>query len=262
VHPALTLFGHGPVPAYELMLALGACALVAVVAGSAARGALPRHRVLAWISGTYVAAIVGARAAFAASMLPAWNDALAALSRTDVAGFSSVGGLVAGALAAWRLARRLELPLDRLSGPLVLGGCLLGAAARAGCFLAGCCHGRPTTLPWGVVYPPWAEAARLYGPSVAVHPSPLYEAALLLGIAAWLAWPASPRTVARAAGAAAAYLLGRFALDVLRGDTVRYEGLTPAQWLVLGVLIAGAAAAAARASRGARATRVSPQVYR
>jgi hypothetical protein len=52
VHPTLTLLGHGPVPAYELMLALGACVLVAVVAGSAAGGALPRGRVFSWISVT------------------------------------------------------------------------------------------------------------------------------------------------------------------------------------------------------------------
>ena len=245
MHPALTLFGLGPVPAYELMLTLGACALVAIVAASAARGGLPRGRVFAWVSVTYLAAILGARATFAASALPQWDAALSALADTGVAGFSALGGLACGALAAWWLARRLDLPFERLAGALALGGCAFGAIARLGCFLVGCCHGHPTTLPWGVVYPAWSAAGRLYGPDVAVHPSPLYEAALLIAIAAGLAWPGTTRPVAKAAGALAAYLIARFGLDFLRGDAVRYEGLSPAQWLALGLIVLGAAAAAA-----------------
>jgi phosphatidylglycerol---prolipoprotein diacylglyceryl transferase len=245
MHPALTLFGLD-VPAYELLLALGACALVGVVAGSAPRD-IPRERVFAWISGTYLAAIAGARAAFAVSRLPEWHEALTALASTGAVGFSSIGGLVAGALAAWWLARALALPFERLAGPLLLGGCLFGVLARVGCFLAGCCHGHPTTLPWGVVYPPLAPAVRLYGPEVALHPSPLYEAALLLVIAAWLAWPRSPGRASRAVAAGVAYLSARFALDFLRGDASRFEGLTPVQWLALGVLVVGTAAAAGQA---------------
>lgn len=244
MHPALTLFGH-VVPAYELMLALGACALMAVVAGSAARE-LPRERLFVWMSGTYLAAVAGARAAFAASKLPAGDEALAALARSGVVGFSSIGGLVAGALAAWWLARALALPFERLAGSLALGGCLFGVLARVGCFLAGCCHGQPTTMPWGVVYPSLAPAARLHGPGVAVHPSPLYEAALLCAIAACLVWLPSARAAVRAAAAAVAYLSGRFALDFLRGDAVRYEGLTSLQWLALSLLVVCAAAAAGR----------------
>lgn len=255
MHPALTLLGHD-VPAYDVLLALGACAFVAVVAGGAPRE-IPRGRLFAWIAGTYLAAIAGARLAFAMSRLPAWDEAMAALARTDVAGFASAGGVAGGALAAWWLARTMDLPFERLARPLVLGGCLFGVLARAGCFLAGCCHGRPSALPWAVVYPPLAPAARLYGAGVAVHPWPLYEAALLLGIAAWLTWPAATGRAARVAGAAIAYLAGRFALDFLRGGASRVEGLTPVQWLAITVLVAGAFAAAGAAFLGA-ARKTSP----
>lgn len=60
---------------------------------------------------------------------------------------------------------------------------------RFGCFLAGCCFGVPTDLPWGIRYPHESVAfwnhvaqARLpdtVGPSLAVHPLSLY-----LGLAA------------------------------------------------------------------------------
>lgn len=245
MYPALTLSGHGPVPAYELMLALGACVLVAVVAGSAARMELPRAPVFAWLSGTYLAAVLGARAAFAAARLPATGEALAALSDPRAIGFSSLGAVAAGGLAAWWLARRLDVPFERLATPLLLGGCLFGAIARVGCFLAGCCHGLPTALPWGVLYPAAAPAVRLYGPGAAVHPWPLYDAALLLAIAARLAWPGA-RQGPKPASAAGAYLLGRFALEFLRGDVTRHAGLSTPQWLALGLMAFGAAVLAVR----------------
>jgi hypothetical protein len=45
-------------------------------------------------------------------------------------------------------------------------------AAKLGCFLNGCCHGRPCSLPWAVTFPPGARTAP---PGVPIHPSQLYE---------------------------------------------------------------------------------------
>ena len=248
--PALTPFGHVSVPAYELLLALGACVLVTVVAERVARVGLPAGPVFLWLAGTYVSAVVGARMAFAASWLPSTRDALAALASPAVAGFSSIGALVAGGAVAWALARRLRLPFERLLSPLVLGGCCFGALARVGCFLAGCCHGGPTTMPWGAVYPNGSAAARTFGTDVPVHPSPLYEAALLLTIAGVLAWRQRRRArtahgerilALESALAVVVYLAGRFALDFARGDVVRHAGLATTQWLALALLIGGAA---------------------
>jgi phosphatidylglycerol:prolipoprotein diacylglycerol transferase len=146
------------------------------------------------------------------------------------------------------LAHRLELPFARLLGPLVLGGSACGAVVRVGCFFAGCCHGAPTGVPWAVVYPDVSAAAHAFGSGVAVHPSPLYEAALLLAIAGFLAFrerlPRPDRVqVLDAALAVVLYLAGRFALDFTRGDAVRHAGLATTQWLALGLLILGAVAA-------------------
>jgi phosphatidylglycerol:prolipoprotein diacylglycerol transferase len=255
---ALTSFGHGPVAAYEVMLALGACALVTVVAGRVAQDRLPRPRAFLWLAGTYVAAIAGARIGFAVTWLPSWSDALAALTRPDAAGFSSFGALGAAAPIGWLLARRLRLPFERLVGPLVVGGCALGALLRVGCFLAGCCHGRPTTLPWGIVDAGGA-AAQAFGTGVAVHPSPLYESALLAVIALWLARscgraerPARvPSETTAAAWAVAAYLAGRFGLEFLRFHPATYAELSVAQWLCA-LLLAMAAGWAALRSTGRR----------
>jgi phosphatidylglycerol:prolipoprotein diacylglycerol transferase len=45
---------------------------------------------------------------------------------------------------------------------------------RWGCFFNGCCYGKPTGLPWGVVLPPGTEFGERF-PGIHIHPSPLYE---------------------------------------------------------------------------------------
>jgi len=42
-----------------------------------------------------------------------------------------------------------------------------------GCFLAGCCYGYPTDLPWGVCFPAYSPAGMLYQ-NIPIHPTQLY----------------------------------------------------------------------------------------
>jgi phosphatidylglycerol:prolipoprotein diacylglycerol transferase len=47
---------------------------------------------------------------------------------------------------------------------------------RVGCFLAGCCYGKPCSLPWAVTYTDPLSAAPL---GIPLHPTQLYEAAAM-----------------------------------------------------------------------------------
>jgi phosphatidylglycerol:prolipoprotein diacylglycerol transferase len=78
-----------------------------------------------------------------------------------------------------------RLPLwkwaDLFSPPIALG-LFFG---RIGCFLAGCCYGKETSLPWGVIFKDPNSLARL---SVSLHPTQLYEAAGCLVLFFFLRW--------------------------------------------------------------------------
>jgi phosphatidylglycerol:prolipoprotein diacylglycerol transferase len=50
---------------------------------------------------------------------------------------------------------------------------------RIGCFMAGCCYGSPSTLPWAVTF---TNPQTLCPLRVPVHPAQLYEAFLSLGV--------------------------------------------------------------------------------
>ena len=51
------------------------------------------------------------------------------------------------------IARRYNLPIRRYLDVLAIGLMLALLPGRIGCFLNGCCWGRPTDLPWGVRFP-------------------------------------------------------------------------------------------------------------
>jgi phosphatidylglycerol:prolipoprotein diacylglycerol transferase len=112
---------------------------------------------------------------------------------------------------------------------------MLGAAVgRVGCFLAGCCHGRPTDAAWGVRFP------RLEGP---VHPTQLYDAAAALALGLLLAWRWPRR---RFAGENIGLLLVGYPLlrsltEFFRGDAERgaFGPLSTSQWLSVPLLLVG-----------------------
>jgi Prolipoprotein diacylglyceryl transferase len=124
------------------------------------------------------------------------------------------------------------------------------AVARMGCLAAGCCYGTPTRLPWGV---------RLGGEPPAVHPTPVYEIALL--VALWLGLRRLPR-----AWVAPVFLMAfgaiRLVLEPLRAAPPLGPPLVPAAvvaafWTPAGLLLAPRSALARLWRRRTEARRVA-----
>jgi phosphatidylglycerol:prolipoprotein diacylglycerol transferase len=94
-----------------------------------------------------------------------------------VPGKSLLGGIAVGYLAVIYAKRRLGI--TRPTGDLFAVALAAGEAiGRIGCFFAGCCYGKATTLPWGV-----------YDHGALRHPTQLYSslaAALTLALLVYL----------------------------------------------------------------------------
>jgi phosphatidylglycerol:prolipoprotein diacylglycerol transferase len=88
------------------------------------------------------------------------------------------GGVVGGIVWTFVYTRVTRLPLlgvlDVCAAPIAFGH----GIGRIGCFVAGCCYGKPTSLPWGVTFTS-PIASRIAGTplNVSLHPTQLYEAA-------------------------------------------------------------------------------------
>jgi phosphatidylglycerol:prolipoprotein diacylglycerol transferase len=141
----------------------------------ARRLGLDEDRVVNVILVTLIASVFGARMLYVLEHLPEfrreWTSALALWQ----GGLTLYGGIAAGTFAGLVAARRMRLPVwitaDALTPSIALGTMF----GRIGCFLNGCCYGRPTNLPWGVVFPHDSFAYLEFGDQP-VHPSQLYNA--------------------------------------------------------------------------------------
>jgi phosphatidylglycerol:prolipoprotein diacylglycerol transferase len=96
---------------------------------------------------------------------------------------------------------------------------------RFGCFLAGCCYGTETTVPWAVVFTdPFATANAGTPLNVHLHPTQLYEsgaeALILVGLLAFekRGRPFPGRTFW---SYMLVYGLSRFVIEFFRGDRGR-----------------------------------------
>jgi phosphatidylglycerol:prolipoprotein diacylglycerol transferase len=179
-------------------------------------------------------------------------------------GLTFYGGFVLAVAGAWWLFRRDRFPFWKgvdMAGMMMPIGLGFG---RLGCFLAGCCFGKPSQLPWAVVFPPFSPASEAqetaglllhkHLPSLAVHPTQLYEAGAAFVLAALGILFVHGRK--RYDGAVFAFFIGsygvmRFLLELWRADARGgMLGLSTSQWI--GLLMIGLAVAIHRL-RGALA---------
>jgi phosphatidylglycerol:prolipoprotein diacylglycerol transferase len=180
---------------------------------------------------------------------------------------SAYGGLLVGVAAAALVARWHRLPLGKLFDAAAPGLALGVVITRLGCFLGGCCYGRPTDSFLGVHFPDGhGGMARLAaGDPRGLHPTQLYLAAAALAIAAVLLVLRRHRE--RRPGdlfllGTALYAATTFGIEFLRDDPGRWfrAELSHSQWISLAILVGlavgavGRAAAPRRALAGAAAT--------
>jgi phosphatidylglycerol:prolipoprotein diacylglycerol transferase len=223
-------------------MALGGLLLGAAILQAGARCQARRDLLLGLFLVSWLAGWAGARLWFVAEHRHYLQGSFGRwVFDPSFGGFSSYGGLLAGLAAGALYGLLTGLPVRRLADSAALGLCLFGVAARFGCFFAGCCHGRPTSLPWAVRAEPGTPAARRFGDYAAVHPTQLYEAAAVALIGGFAARRFSAVPGGTFLRVAASYSLARLWLDPLRGDARgQGAGLSATQWAGLVVLAVAA----------------------
>ncbi|MCU1383837.1 MAG: lgt [Acidobacteria bacterium] len=87
------------------------------------------------------------------------------------------GGLILAVTVALIYIRKVGLPFWTTTDVFAPGIALGHVVGRFGCLFAGCCYGKPTTLPWGITFTDPFAAANVGTPlGVPLHPTQLYEA--------------------------------------------------------------------------------------
>ncbi len=232
MYPVLFRIGTFEITSFGVLVAVGALIGVWIFQRELARRSLPESGVDAAIAGV-LGGLLGAKLLWTVEHLGEGNAADLLLSR---GGLSWFGGLFGGVAAGiWMLRRRgvpLMAGLAAAAPALALGH----AIGRIGCFFVGDDYGRPTELPWGVAFPEGLPPT-----DIPVHPTQLYEMALLLPVA-WLLIQWRRQGVAdRVVFGRYLVMVGviRFAIEFLRVNEPIAGPLTLAHLISVGVTLTG-----------------------
>lgn len=155
-------------------------------------------------------------------------------------GLSSMGGVLGALVGIFIYFRRIKVPISPYLDALALGTAPGWMVARIGCFFVHDHPGIKTDFFLAVDFP-----ARIY-PGGPRHDLGLYDAFVLggLSIILYLLKTRRPAEGRLMGVLAVGYTIPRFFLDFLRASDLsfvdrRYAGLTPAQYIVIGLFGAG-----------------------
>jgi phosphatidylglycerol---prolipoprotein diacylglyceryl transferase len=169
-----------------------------------------------------IAALVGAKLLLLVTEFDAYRGNPAELLSLLRAGGVFYGGLIGAVLVAFWYIGRHGLPLWTTCDLFAPGIALGHVIGRVGCLMAGCCYGRPTTLPWGITFTDLFAAANVGTPlGVALHPTELYEAgAELIVLVLLLSTERRGRLFPGRTfwGYLLLYAISRFIIEFYRGD--------------------------------------------
>lgn len=185
MHPTILKFGTFAIHSYGLLLAIAFLASIQLfLARGRARG-LSEDRLSTLSLWLLVLAIVGGRVLF---VLTHWEEYKAdpvGIFRLWEGGLMLYGGYILAIAGGILYVRRAGLSVWRVGDAAAPSMALGIGIGRLGCFLNGCCYGLPTTLPWGIKFPPESYSSTVF-PGEHLHPSQLYMSAAGFGLFALL----------------------------------------------------------------------------
>jgi phosphatidylglycerol:prolipoprotein diacylglycerol transferase len=241
------LFSIGPVTVYAYGVLLAASYLLGLrlaMSRAKSRG-LDSNRILDLGIYIIIAALVGAKLLLLVVDFDQFRRSPSDLFSLVRAGGVFYGGLLlAVAVAFWYMARH-KMPFWTTTDVFAPAIALGHVTGRLGCLAAGCCYGKPTDVPWSIIFTNPLAAANVGTPlGIPLHPTQIYEAGaelLILGLLLatekrWRPFPGRTFWLYMLL-----YAISRYIIEIYRGDprgVVPFLDISTSQFisLVLGPL--------------------------
>jgi phosphatidylglycerol:prolipoprotein diacylglycerol transferase len=221
MYPEIFRIGSFPINTYGVFLALAFLCAILITVKLAARDGLPREKIYDLCLWMLLCSLIGSKILMLFTE-PEYRDHPLQLISLDFLRSGGVfyGGLIGAILSGYFLMRRYQLPWWKTADACAPGIAIGNFFGRQGCFAAGCCWGKPTTLPWGVKFTELGHEITGVPLDVRLHPTQLYESFAMLLVFFFLLWLHKHR---RFNGQvilfyALLYSVIRFAIEFLRDD--------------------------------------------
>ncbi len=221
MYPELFHIGSFPINTYGVFLALAFLCAILITVKLAARDGLPREKIYDLSLWMLLASLVGSKILMFFTE-PEYRDHPLQLISLDFLRSGGVfyGGLIGAVLAGYFLMRRYKLPWWKTADACAPGIAIGNFFGRQGCFAAGCCWGKPTTLPWGVKFTELGHEITGVPTDTYLHPTQLYESFSMLIVFFFLLWLHKHKRFSGQVILAYALLYSviRFAIEFVRDD--------------------------------------------
>lgn len=221
MYPELFRIGSFPVNTYGVFLAIAFLCAILITARLAERDGLPRDRVYDLCLWMLLAGLVGSKILML-FVEPEYRADPSQLISLDFLRSGGVfyGGLLGAIGAGFFLMKRFKLPWWQTADACAPGIAIGNFFGRQGCFAAGCCWGKPTTLPWGVKFSELGHEITGVPIDTHLHPTQLYESFAMLLVFFFLLWLHKRRSFSGQVVLTYALLYSviRFAIEFVRDD--------------------------------------------
>jgi len=186
MHPILFHIGPFALHSYGVFVAMAFLSAMGLALREAGRVGEDPEKILDLCFYVLVAAIAGSRILYVVVNWPTFEQDPVEIVRIWHGGLVFYGGFIGAFIAAWWYIRSKKLSFLKTAdilAPSIAFGQFVG---RIGCFCAGCCYGKPSNLPWAVVF---TDPESLAPRGIPLHPTQLYSSlngllifALLVGL--------------------------------------------------------------------------------
>ena len=189
MYPELFRIGSFPINTYGIFLAIAFLTAILITVKLAERDGLPRERIYDLSLWMLLASLVGSKILMLFTE-PEYRDNPLGLLSLDFLRSGGVfyGGLLGAVIAGYLLMQRYKLPWWKTADACAPGIAIGNFFGRQGCFAAGCCWGKPTSLPWGVQFSELGHEITGVPIDQHLHPTQLYESFAMLLVFFGLLW--------------------------------------------------------------------------
>lgn len=149
---------------------------------------LPLNKILGLVVCVNISGIVGSRLLFVLNNFSQFGDDPWLIFSISSGGYAFYGGFLFAFLSSVLYLKINQLPFGEIldiGSPSLAVGMIIN---KFGCFMAGCCYGKETTLAVGVQFPKISIPTLSYGFPHSIHPSQIYASVFGLLILIVLLW--------------------------------------------------------------------------
>lgn len=180
--PVLLRLGRFEIHSYGLLLALSFLVGIYWAMRRGEKRSIPKNTIMDLSLIIVIAAIIGSRLMYVVTHVDEfrgrWLDIINPIQSTGeigIAGLTMLGGVILALIAIIVFCKIRKIAIMKLCDVLAPSFGLGIFLTRIGCFLNGCCYGKPCDASWGVVFPLHSPAGSLHQ-GVHLYPTQLYSA--------------------------------------------------------------------------------------